>query len=206
MHTPTMIPIGEFIQKQHELDQFIEAKHPYEHTHAKYSDRTRIIERISACAVEVGEAMNEWRKFKYWSQSQEPRTEKLYEELADVFHFILGLYPIIAPNIAYEGITHTYTPPIHPASDVPSACRTWLRLYEHVLHLAHVFEETELYGIFYGPNRTDTLRHPQTEKAWFEALNCYFDVLGVSGMSYAELCARYESKYAENIRRQENAY
>lgn len=207
MNTAIVIPIGEFIEKQRELDHIIQTNHPHVNQVGGYIEQTRLIERISACAVEVGEAMNEWRKFKYWSTKQESRTDALYEELADVYHFILGLYPIIEPNISYQHIVHKYTPSVAKNIDVSNACRVWLRLYENVLQLAHVIEDDDLYGIFSNPMpKNEAERHYGATSAWFETLNCFYDVLSLVEMPYATLEASYNEKYNENIERQEQAY
>jgi dimeric dUTPase (all-alpha-NTP-PPase superfamily) len=66
--------------------------------------------KILALQVELGELANEWRGFKFWSENQNPRTEKvkhvweegkhgpyfvttnpLLEEYVDCLHFILSI-------------------------------------------------------------------------------------------------------------------
>ncbi|WMT29979.1 dUTP diphosphatase [Bacillus aerius] len=37
------------------------------------------------------ECANEWRGFKFWSNDQQPREEKLLEEYVDCLHFILSI-------------------------------------------------------------------------------------------------------------------
>ncbi|MEB2270130.1 dUTP diphosphatase [Bacillus safensis] len=46
---------------------------------------------ILALQVELAECANEWRGFKFWSNDQQPREEKLLEEYVDCLHFILSI-------------------------------------------------------------------------------------------------------------------
>lgn len=52
---------------------------------------------ILALQVELAECANEWRGFKFWSNDQRPREEKMLEEYVDCLHFILS----IGNHIAY---------------------------------------------------------------------------------------------------------
>ncbi|WHX70739.1 dUTP diphosphatase [Bacillus altitudinis] len=52
---------------------------------------------ILALQVELAECANEWRGFKFWSNDQQPREEKMLEEYVDCLHFILS----IGNHIAY---------------------------------------------------------------------------------------------------------
>ncbi len=47
--------------------------------------------KIVALIVELSEAVNEWRAFKFWSNDQIPRKDELLEEIADCLSFILSL-------------------------------------------------------------------------------------------------------------------
>jgi len=49
------------------------------------------VEKQLALCTELGEMANEWRKFKYWSDDQETRREKLLEEYVDCLHFVLSI-------------------------------------------------------------------------------------------------------------------
>lgn len=46
---------------------------------------------LLAFKSELGEAANEFRGFKYWSQDREPRGAALLEELIDCIHFLLSI-------------------------------------------------------------------------------------------------------------------
>lgn len=56
---------------QRKLDAEIEEKHP------TAAGEDRLAKRILALQVELGECANEWRGFKFWSNDQEPRVEKV---------------------------------------------------------------------------------------------------------------------------------
>jgi dimeric dUTPase (all-alpha-NTP-PPase superfamily) len=88
------------------LDEHIEREHPIQH------GEDRLVKKILALMVELGELANEWRGFKFWSNDQEPRTRHvepdiehfdktrearwkesnpLLEEYVDCLHFILSI-------------------------------------------------------------------------------------------------------------------
>jgi dimeric dUTPase (all-alpha-NTP-PPase superfamily) len=77
--------LTELFEIQARLDFIISVKHPVQH------GENRTQKKYAALLVELGEAMNEWRAFKFWSTDQKPRTEKLLEELVDCLHFILSI-------------------------------------------------------------------------------------------------------------------
>ncbi len=52
---------------------------------------TLFTEKVIALLVELAEAINEWRSFKFWSNDQIPREEELLEELVDCIHFALSI-------------------------------------------------------------------------------------------------------------------
>ncbi|SDJ76792.1 dUTP diphosphatase [Salimicrobium halophilum] len=54
-------------------------------------DEDLMKEKVLALYVELGELANEWRRFKFWSEDQTPRRQKMLEEYADCFSFILSL-------------------------------------------------------------------------------------------------------------------
>lgn len=91
---------SELFQMQEKLDNKI-------HEEKGLTREGTFEKRILALLVEVGEWLNEWRGFKYWSNDQEPRTKVLkqptmneedkeyknllLEENVDGLHFILSL-------------------------------------------------------------------------------------------------------------------
>lgn len=48
-------------------------------------------DKALALQVELGELANEWRGFKFWSNDQKPRTERMLEEYVDCLHFVLSI-------------------------------------------------------------------------------------------------------------------
>jgi dimeric dUTPase (all-alpha-NTP-PPase superfamily) len=49
------------------------------------------LSKVVGLIVELGEATNEWRAFKYWSYNQIPSRDELLEELVDCLHLTLSL-------------------------------------------------------------------------------------------------------------------
>ena len=96
--------LTELFQIQKKLDERIIKEHGLE-------GQDLLDKKILALQVEIGELVNEWRGFKFWSKDQEPRTEvysseylvlpdgreiekvrnPLLEEYVDVLHFLLSI-------------------------------------------------------------------------------------------------------------------
>ncbi|EIJ79149.1 dUTPase [Bacillus methanolicus PB1] len=65
--------LSKLFELQRKLDDNIEKKHP------RQPGEDRLAKKILALYSELGELLNEWREFKYWSYDQEPRTLVEYE-------------------------------------------------------------------------------------------------------------------------------
>jgi len=96
--------LTELFQIQKKLDERIIKEHGLE-------GQDLLDKKILALQVEIGELVNEWRGFKFWSKDQEPRTEvysseylvlpdgreiekvrnPLLEEYVDCLHFLLSI-------------------------------------------------------------------------------------------------------------------
>ncbi|OLS34199.1 hypothetical protein BTR22_19110 [Alkalihalophilus pseudofirmus] len=50
-----------------------------------------LVDKALAIIGEIGEALNEWRGFKFWSTDQMPRADELITELVDCLHFVLSI-------------------------------------------------------------------------------------------------------------------
>jgi dimeric dUTPase (all-alpha-NTP-PPase superfamily) len=137
----------------------IEEKHP------AHPEENRFNKKLLACLVELGEAAQEQRSWKYWSNDRKPRTKKLLEELVDVLHFILE-FGIILEVIYY-------------AEEIePHKCDTveeqFIALYNHIL-------STSLDEVFY----LDLLNTyvgliEMVGFTWDEIENAYFDKVKVN--------------------------
>ena len=66
--------LKELFEIQAGLDIHILKNHPVLESEEEYS---RLKKKHVALLVELGEMMNEWRKFKFWSDDQEPRTKNM---------------------------------------------------------------------------------------------------------------------------------
>jgi|SRR5690606_17873336 len=65
--------LSKLFEMQAKLDAHIEREHP------RKENEDRLVKKILALQVELGELANEWRGFKFWSNDQKPRTEELGE-------------------------------------------------------------------------------------------------------------------------------
>ena len=77
--------LSKLFDMQRELDERIEKQHP------RQPDDRRIYSKLLALLVEIGELANETRCFKFWSNKGPSSKEKILEEGADVFHFLLSI-------------------------------------------------------------------------------------------------------------------
>lgn len=81
---PTQTALKVLFNTQEALDRVIEERFP-----RGKEDRLEL--KIYALLTEIGEALNEFREFKFWSQDRERRNAKLVEELVDILHFLLSI-------------------------------------------------------------------------------------------------------------------
>ena len=78
--------LSKLFEMQAKLDAHIEREHP------RKENEDRLIKKILALQVELGELANEWRGFKFWSNDQEPKTVKyMLEEYVNCLHFLLSI-------------------------------------------------------------------------------------------------------------------
>lgn len=77
--------LTKLFEVQARLDEKISVNHPIE------EGEDRLEKKVAALLVEIGEALNEWRGFKFWSTDKVAREKKLLEELVDCLHFILSI-------------------------------------------------------------------------------------------------------------------
>jgi len=85
-------------QMQEKLDQRVIAE--------KKLTGANLEERYLAFFVELGEMVNEWRRFKFWSESPFPKSDvSLLGEYVDGLHFVLSI-----GNLLEVDYTLVYTP------------------------------------------------------------------------------------------------
>lgn len=143
--------------------------------------------RVLAFVVEVAEMANESRAFKYWSLDQDPRSDRLLEELADVVHFGISLGLIANPFMkAEDGIKFAY----EGAYDVERSSKD---TPEHMF--LDLVQLTSLY----------TRKDPEPFDFWLIfsrilSLASYYEI------SFEQLHAAYIAKNNENHRRQASGY
>lgn len=76
--------LTKLFEAQRVLDERIEKEHP------RTEGENRLESKALALLVELGEAANEYRGFKFWSKNQSSR-KGLLGELVDCLHFILSI-------------------------------------------------------------------------------------------------------------------
>ncbi|WP_404335812.1 dUTP diphosphatase [Planococcus rifietoensis] len=76
--------LSALFEKQQQLEAEIERNHPVR------PGENRLKKQLLALIVELAEAANDWRGFKYWSVDQEAK-ETLLEEYCDVLHLFLAI-------------------------------------------------------------------------------------------------------------------
>lgn len=84
-----LLNLTELFEVQRKLDAEIERKHPV----APGEDR--LVKRILALQVELGECANEWRGFKFWSTNQKPNEKVITKH--DIASYIDGVYTVVRP-------------------------------------------------------------------------------------------------------------
>lgn len=169
--------IKDFCDKQRELDTHISEKHKLGNPYAIYKRK----KLVAALNVEIGEAANETRCFKYWSLKPCSTKEVVLEELADCMHFIFALWNYTGLNIE-DG---------------------WLFL-TNFFYMAEkaITEKTdeELCNIF------NEMWVSVSQDDWFCVLLAICKVCVIKGYTPEELEEAYLKKHEENYERQATGY
>lgn len=181
--------LQKLFEMQRQLDEHIEKEHPRE------PGEDRLAKKILALYGELGELLNEWRGFKYWSYDQEPRTvlteipsyagipffadaktrNPLLEEYVDCLHFIL--------SIGLE---------LYAEEDIEMIAAD-LQLFRRV----NIIEQFQ--GIFYNISRL--------RSGGYTYLFEHFLGLGkMLGFTWEQIEEAYMKKNAVNHQRQESGY
>jgi dimeric dUTPase (all-alpha-NTP-PPase superfamily) len=146
--------IKDLFETQKKLMYQFEKKHPSQPGENRFNNK------VLGCLVEVGEAANELRTWKYWSLDRKPRTNKLLEELVDVLHFTLEL-GIILDVILYANEIQP-----HKCDSIEEQ---FIALYNHILStsLDEVFY-LDLLNTYVGLIEMVGFSWDEVEKAYFE--------------------------------------
>src|SRR5690606_21703075 len=78
--------LSKLFEMQAKLDAHIEREHP------RKENEDRLVKKILALQVKLGELANEWQGFKFWSNDQEPRTKTYKSKLSPGGEFYRGIY------------------------------------------------------------------------------------------------------------------
>ncbi|WP_077616753.1 dUTP diphosphatase [Caenibacillus caldisaponilyticus] len=188
--------LSKMFEAQRELDEHIEREHP------RRTGEDRLAKKILALLVELGELVNEWRGFKFWSNDQEPRTRHLepdiehfdktrearwiesnplLEEYVDCLHFILSIGNEINMNEVYED-----------EEPKPLYC-------EDIIDQFIVVNDW-VNSLYYR-------RHEDVNGEMYDLVFAYFLGLGeMLGFTWEEVEKAYFEKNAVNHERQESGY
>jgi dimeric dUTPase (all-alpha-NTP-PPase superfamily) len=155
--------LTELFPIQAKLDQKILTKHPLE------EGEDRLEKVYTALLVELGEAMNEYRAFKFWSTDKVTRKKKLLEELVDCLHFILS----IGLRLRYEDNVVLYSlgkdERTIECAFIEVVTNDWLEYYEHgfCLYISFCellgFTTEDLYNAYFEKN---VINHKRQEEGY----------------------------------------
>lgn len=162
-----------------------------------YNEPDRFEKLILALLVEIGECANEWRGFKFWSKSQEPRIfgvkgvnygtvtyNPLLEEYVDGLHFVLEIGIEIAEEIQFD-VEDYFKEIADEISGVNQKCKTMTEQFNY---------------IFY---HTTTVNFDFHFPYLFAA---YYHLGDMLGFKWEEIETAYYVKNKINHARQENGY
>lgn len=99
--TGTMDKLDEIFSLQEELDSFIRKSRNLNYTKEEWIQKKSL-----ALFTEVGELLNEIN-YKWWKNPKETDDKKVKEELADIFHFFVGM--CIDAGMTSEELYAVYT-------------------------------------------------------------------------------------------------
>lgn len=168
-------------ETQRKLDERIEREHPREH------DESRTHLKALALLVEIGEAANEWRGFKFWSNDIASRTHRtrtvsdgyrlnivaynpLLEELVDCLHFILsiGLEEEFAEDICNHWFKNTVIGQFLQKDDTEVSFRKLFAKASDIGYHPRFIDYLDLMWAFYHVANSLGFTSEQIEKAYYE--------------------------------------
>lgn len=157
-------------------------------------------QKILALQVELGECAQEWRGFKFWSNDQNPRTEKrhyaderklsytvvgnpLLEEYVDCLHFILSIGLELEKNIIQEW-------------DLPKS-----------FEVEYSEDPTEAFNLLFGAH-TGIQNRGEVERSeyYIWTLEIFFELGELLGFTWEQIESAYTEKWNINKKRQESGY
>lgn len=154
--------------------------------HIDYKEKDKFEKMMLALLVEVGEAVNDWRGFKYWSQNQESKPT-LLEEYVDGFHFVLeaGL------DLLEVGLI----------KELPEEEKTFVG---DTLNITKKFKAVMRAALRVDADYID--RHYLAKSNYTQLLRQYLGLGAMLGFSEEQIIAAYLDKNKVNHERQNNGY
>lgn len=178
--------LTKLFEAQRVLDERIEQGHPREH------DESRTHLKALALLVEIGEAANEWRGFKFWSKNQNPVTTSirptfgtnedgsphqsyricnpLLEELVDCLHFVLsiGNEEEFAEDISKHWFNNIVIGKFLQKEDTETAFRKFFAKASDMGYQDRFIDYLDLLWAFYHVANSLGFTSAQIETAYFE--------------------------------------
>lgn len=182
MSKPMVVDLTELFVLQEAFDNYAMKKHP------NATDVKK--KKCAALLVEIGELMNEWRGFKFWSNDQEPRIytvidgewlpgkNPLLEEFVDCLHFAVS----IALDYGY-GNRSEFNLHIYPAD------------YKGII-ASQMFISAETVLLYNGGTGNHAIN----------VLGALIEMGFQLGFTFEQMVEAFRIKDAENYKRQQSGY
>ncbi|PFE05066.1 dUTPase [Bacillus cereus] len=177
----TKFNLRELFAMQKELDKRID-----------YRGEDRIELKFYSLNVEINEAWNETKSFKYWSAKfKTPDKNKLLGELVDGLHFLLSI--VLDINASARG-SHNYI-----------GCFNYAKMHSrHIYSINRLFEMWSKI-VFKAKKQWVVYRiFPVSEIR--QMFGVFFRICYLYGFTYKDIVQTYKEKNAENFKRQDNGY
>ncbi|PFH81647.1 dUTPase [Bacillus cereus] len=173
--------LRELLDMQKELDKRID-----------YHGQDRIELKFYALNVEINEAWNETKSFKYWSTKfKEPDENNLLEELVDGLHFLLS---IVLDLNASTRSAHNYIGCFKYAKMCTMNIYSVNRLFE--MWIKEVFKAKKQWVVYRF--------FPVSELR--KMFGIFFRICYLYGFTYKDVIQAYKEKNEENFKRQASGY
>ncbi|WP_240371707.1 dUTP diphosphatase [Anoxybacteroides rupiense] len=195
--------LQKLFELQRQLDEHIEQQHP------RQPGEDRLAKKILALQVEIGELANEWRGFKFWSNDQKPRREKIHysvtwiplrktdpllEEYVDALHFILSI-----------GMEYSYRYGEWLPINLGLSSELIPIEYEHITkQFNYMFQQI---GYFYDcVADCEIACNSETEEQYEQLFRMFIGLGNMLGFTWEEIEEAYMQKNEVNHQRQANEY
>lgn len=188
--------LAELSIRQGKLDQKVLDRFP------ELENSNRLLWKVPALIVEMGECLQEWRGFKKWSVDREVKdVDDLLEEYVDWLHFLLS----VGNEINFDFASCDWEPSreVYYYEDVLSASVTEDMLEEDLISY-YVVVWNKLF--FTGLDINEEGKMEIKEDAYGNILYVFLAVGKLLGFTWENVYQGYMDKNKKNILRQESGY